>query len=802
MDIREQIKQLTLEQKAMLLQGDTVWTTYPVPKAEIPSIFMSDGPHGLRKQAGSADHLGLNASIPATCFPTAATMANAWDLSLAEQLGKALGREAAACGVSLVLGPGLNIKRSPLCGRNFEYFSEDPYLAGKMAAAYVKGIQEKGVGACPKHYAVNSQELRRMAMDAVVDERTMREIYLTGFEIAIKEGKAKTIMSSYNMVNGTYANENTHLLTDILRREWGFEGFVVTDWGADNCHTEGVRAGSNLVMPAPGADCALGLIQAVREGRIEESVLDARLEELLAVVHSTHKALEDGEKSFDIEAHHLLAQECAEASIVLLDNDGILPLSSDAKVAIIGDFAKTPRYQGAGSSQVNPTKLDNLYDCLVAEGVMISGYAKGYNRKSPTPDEALIEEAVAVAKEAETVLLCVGLEEILESEGADRTHMSLSLSQQSLIQAVCEANQNVILVLSGGAPFVMPERSLYRAAIHGYLGGQAGAGAMAKALFGKINPSGKLNETWPLALEDTPCYRYFPSKERTSEYREGLFVGYRYYDTAKVPVRYPFGYGLSYTRFAYSDLTVTEDGVRFTVTNTGDVAGSEIAQLYVSCQSKAIHRPSKELKGFAKVHLAPGESQILSIPFDDKTFRYFDVQRNTWTTEDADYTVSICQNVSHIVLSATLHVAGENVAENVPTCYQNGDIRDVCAEDFAKLLGREIPDGSWGGDLTENDAFCQLYYAKSGFFRLVYRWLTRAKEKAEKKGDPNLNILFIYNMPFRALAKMSGGLVSEAMTKDILMMMNGHFWKGLWFVILDFFRNLKARRRFRKNLQS
>ena len=499
MDIRSIISNLTLEEKAALLQGATTWQTFEVKRLGVPSMFMSDGPVGLRKQAGAGDHLGLNASVPATCFPTAATMANTWDVELGEALGKALGEEAAANDVHVVLGPGLNIKRSPLCGRNFEYFSEDPYLSGKMAASYIKGIQTNGVAACPKHFAVNSQELRRMSMDSVVDERTMREIYLTGFEMAVKEGRAQAIMSSYNMVNGTYANENSHLLSDILRGEWGFDGYIVTDWGGDNNHTEGVRAGGNLVMPAPGPDCAIGLIEDVRAGKIDESVLDQRLEELLRVVYNTHEAVKSSAKSFDAEAHHNVARRCAEGSIVLLDNDGILPLSEGSSVAVIGDFAKVPRYQGAGSSQVNPTKLDNLYDCL-NKYLKITGYAQGFDRKNPNPNDNLIDEAVSVAKSAEKVLLCVGLDEILESEGMDRLHMELSKSQQKLINEVCAVNKNVILVLFGGSPFVMPERSLYRAAIHGYLGGQAGAGAMADAIFGNGNPSGKHNESWPNRL--------------------------------------------------------------------------------------------------------------------------------------------------------------------------------------------------------------------------------------------------------------------------------------------------------------
>ena len=801
MNTHEQIKKLTKEQKAALLQGKTVWTTYAFDNAEIPEIFLSDGPHGLRKQAGAADHLGLNASVPATCFPTAAGMANSWNLALAEELGRTLGEEAAANNVHVVLGPGLNIKRSPLCGRNFEYFSEDPYLAGKMAAAYVKGIQANGVAACPKHFAVNSQELRRMAMDSVLDERTLREIYLTAFEIAVKEGKAKTVMSSYNMVNGTYANENKHLLSDILRDEWGFDGFVVTDWGADNNHTEGVRAGSNLVMPAPGADCALGLLRDLEEGKIDESVLDERLAELLGVINSTSEAVANAPKSFDVDAHHAIAQKCAEESIVLLDNDGILPLSASAKVAVIGDFAKAPRYQGAGSSQVNPTKLDNLYDSLIAAGVEITAYAQGFDRRNPAPEQALIDEAVEVAKSTETVLLCVGLDEILESEGMDRLHMELSKSQQELIQAVCAVNKNVILVLSGGAPFVMPERNLYRAAIHGYLGGQAGAGAMADALLGKVNPSGKLNETWPLSLEDVSATPYFPSRERTAEYREGLFVGYRYFESAGVPVRYPFGYGLSYTSFAYNNIEANDKGVSFTVTNTGERDGAEVAQLYVSCKNSGVYRPEKELKGFAKVFLKAGESQRVTIPFDDKTFRYFDTTDNAWAVEDADYDICIAKNAHEVVLSSVLHVAGKKAADNAPTCYKNADIKNVSDADFEALLGHAIPDGSWSGEITENDALCQLYYAKGAFARFLYRVLTSIKNKADAKGKPDINIMFIYNMPVRSIAKMSNGLVSKKMTEDILFMFNGHFWRGLGRLLVDFFKNLNNISKFNKFLK-
>ena len=801
MIIDETINSLTLEEKAAFLQGWSTWTSYEKKDSGIPVCFLSDGPHGLRKQAGAGDHLGLNASIPATCFPTAATMANSWDEALGEELGRALGREAAANGVNVLLGPGLNMKRSPLCGRNFEYFSEDPYLAGKMAAAYIRGIQENGVAACPKHFAVNSQELRRMAMDSVVDERTLREIYLTGFEIAVKEGKPRSIMSSYNKVNGTYANENAHLLKEILRDDWGFDGFVVTDWGADNDHALGVKNGSNLVMPAPGPDAAIGLVNAVKEGRVSEADLDERLKELFRVLVSADEAMKKAPKSFDKDAHHALARKCAEQSIVLLENDGILPLDRNAVVGIIGDFARNPRYQGAGSSMVNPTRLDNLYDCLRAAGVSIAGYAQGFDRRKPNPDQKLIDEAVRVAEAAPVVLLCVGLDEIAESEGMDRSNMELSKGQRELIEAVCKVNRNVVLVLSGGSPFVIP--GSFRAAIHGYLGGQAGAGAMADALLGKVNPSGKLNETWPLQLEDTPACAYFPSKERTAEYREGLYIGYRYYDTANIPVRYPFGHGLSYTTFLYSDIHAEKDRVTFTIANAGAWDGAEVAQVYVSCKDGNVFRPQKELKGFAKVFLKAGESRTVSVSLDDKAFRYFNVKTNRWEVESGIYTISVASDAAHVRLSANIRVEGTNAPAPYGALpgYESGRITRISEEEYRDLLGHPIPDGHWGGELTRNDAICQLYYAKTGAARLVYKILTHMKEKSEAKGIPDLNILFVYNMPFRALAKMSGGLMSDRMVDDVVLLVNGHFWQGLGRLIGDFFRNRRANKAFMRKIR-
>lgn len=643
-----------------------------------------------------------------------------------------------------------------------------------------------------------------MCMDSVVDERTLREIYLTAFEMAVTEGRAKTIMSSYNIVNGTYANENAHLLTEILRQEWGFDGFVVTDWGGDNDHAAGVKAGSNLVMPAPGPDCAMGLVKAVKEGKVSEADMDKRLKELLNVVFSTSEAVSKAPKTFDKDAHHAIARKCAESSIVLLDNDGILPLKKETKTAIIGDFAETPRYQGAGSSQVNPTKLDSLKDALTAAGLNITGYAKGFSRVDPKPDQKLIDEAIAAAKGADVVLLCVGLDEILESEGMDRQHMELSEGQQALVDGVCAVNRNVVLVLSGGAPFVMPERAKYRAAIHGYLGGQAGAGAMADALLGKVNPSGKLNETWPEKLSDNPSYPYFPSKERTAEYREGLYIGYRYYDTAGVPVRYPFGYGLSYTTFAYSDISASKDSVTFTITNTGKVDGAEVAQVYVSCKDGKVFRPNKELKGFAKVFLKAGESKTVTVPLDDKAFRYFNVKTDRWEIEPANYNICVGSNVSDVELIQTVWVEGTEAPlpyGELPS-YESGKISAVSDAEFAKLLGRPIPDGHWSGELTKNDAICQLYYAKCGVARLAYKILTWLKNKSEAKGKPDLNILFIYNMPFRAMGKMAGGMVSEQMVDDIVFLVNGHFFRGLGRVIRDFFGNMRGNKAFMKQLEA
>lgn len=777
------IEKMTLEEKAFMMSGKGTWQTVGYEKYGIPSMFLSDGPHGLRRQAGAADHLGLNGSLPATCFPTAATIANSWDEDLGEEIGRCLGEEAVVQDVQVLLGPGLNIKRSPLCGRNFEYFSEDPYLAGKMAAGYVRGIQSQKVAACPKHFAVNSQELRRMASDSVIDERTFREIYTTGFEIAVKEGKAKSIMSSYNQINGVYANENSHLLREILVDEWGFDGFVVSDWGASNDHALGVKNGSQLEMPSTGAAGAKEIIDAVKNGTLEESILDERLDELLQVVFATH--MEKRPEKFDMQKHHEEARRAAAESIVLLKNaDQILPLNVGISTAVIGDFAETPRYQGAGSSVVNPTKLDTTLKLIDGYNIRYAGYAKGYERTGKT-NPGLLEEAVKLAKSAQAVLLYIGLDEISESEGMDRTHMKMPKNQTDLVEAVAEVNENIIVILSAGSAMEMPWIGSVKAVLHGYLGGQAGAGAMLDVITGKVCPCGKLNETYPLRYEDTPAYSYYPGRERSTEYREGLYVGYRYYETAGVPVLFPFGFGLSYTQFSYSDMEASDKAVSFTVTNTGSCSGAEIAQLYISADSQKLYRPAKELKGFRKVFLKAGESRRVTIQLDDKAFRYFNTSTNTWEVEAGTYQVLVGASVQDIRLEA--RVTAEGTAGEVPdhradlTAYFSGAIRNVEDAEYEKLLGHEIPDGSWNsnGILDINDAICQMYYAKSPIARFACRIMTIIKDRSEAKGKPNLNILFIYNMPFRGLAKMTGGAISMEMADGILEIVNGHFFRGL-----------------------
>ena len=788
----EIIAKLNLEQKCALLSGAGTFTTRGCPKAGVPSITLSDGPNGVRKQAGAADHLGLNPSVPATCFPTAATVACSWDPALGEEIGCAMGEEAAAQEVAVLLGPGLNTKRSPLCGRNFEYFSEDPYLSGKMAAAYVRGIQSEGIAACPKHFAVNSQELRRMASDSVLDERTLRELYLTGFEIVVKEAAPKTIMSSYNLVNGTYANENAHLLQDILRRDWGFSGAVVTDWGGSNDHALGVKNGSTLEMPAPGGDAVRELLAAVQSGKITEADVDARLDELLTLVLDTSAAVQKHSRSFDADAHHALARRAAAESAVLLKNDGgILPLAAGAKVAVIGDFAETPRYQGAGSSAVNSIKVDTLLDCLAQSGLQCAGFAAGFDRQG-CPDADKKAQAVALAQKADTVLLCLGLDEIKESEGLDRVDMKLADNQIELLQAVEQANPNTVVVLNAGASLETPWLAHCRALVYGALGGQAGAGAMVDVLTGKVNPGGKLAETWANAYEETPARDNFAGAGRTVQYREGLYVGYRYYQTAGVPVAFPFGYGLSYTSFAYSDLKVTADSVTLTVTNTGARDGAEIVQVYIAKPGAEIFRPAQELKAFARVPLAAGESRTVTLPLDDKAFRYWNTRTDCWEVEGGRYEVRVGASSADIRLTANVDIRGTNApdpyAGKALPHYKSGSVQNVPDAEWEALLGHPIPQDKV--KIDRNMTLGELNHSRSPLGWLIWAVLTALLNASFKKGKPDLNVLFQYNMPLRALAKMTSGAISMGMVDGIVLEAKGFWVIGLLKVIVEAVKNI------------
>ena len=797
------LKNLTLEEKCALLSGAETFKTRGMPKHGIPQIWLSDGPHGLRKQAGESDHLGLNPSVPATCFPTASAVANSWDAALGEEIGAALGEEAAAQEVSVLLGPGLNMKRNPLCGRSFEYFSEDPYLAGKLAAGYIRGIQSKGVAACPKHFAVNSQETRRMASDSVVDERTLREIYLTGFEIAVKEGHPRSIMSSYNLINGTYANENKHLLMDILRGEWGFDGAVITDWGGSNDHALGVKNGSTLEMPAPGGDSVRELLAAVESGKISESDIDARLSELLPLVFDTKAALDAAPREFDAAAHHALARRAAEESLVLLKNEGaLLPLAAGTKVAVIGDFAQNPRYQGAGSSMVNSTQVDVLLDKLIDSELNVIGYQQGFDRHGK-PDAALQKSACELAAQADTVVLCMGLDEIAESEGLDRSNLRLAQNQVELLQAVKAVNPKIVVVLYSGSVVETPWLDNCQALLYAALGGQAGAGAVADALTGKVNPCGKLAETWPLTYADVPSAADFATRRKTVEYREGLYIGYRYFTTAEKAVRFPFGYGMSYTTFAYSDMAADEQGVSLTVTNTGSVAGTEIVQLYVAKKNGELFRPAKELKGFARVTLAPGEKQRITIALDDKAFRFWNVKADRWEIEGGAYELLVGASVEDIRLCEKISVQGTATVhpyEDVDLgCYYKGDVLSVSDADFEKLLGHPIPNGKT--KIDRNLTLGELNHARSPLGWLVWLVLTILLDVSYKRGKPDLNILFQYNMPLRALAKMTNGAISMGMVDGIVMELQGFWIFGLVRVMYEAIKNVVLNAQMEKRLR-
>ncbi|MEH7491276.1 glycoside hydrolase family 3 C-terminal domain-containing protein [Neobacillus niacini] len=757
-NIKNIITEMTLEEKASLCSGLNFWETKGIDRLGIPSIMVTDGPHGLRKQAEGADHLGINNSVPATCFPSAVGLASTWNKKLINKVGVALGEECQAENVAVLLGPGANIKRSPLCGRNFEYFSEDPYLSSQMAASHINGVQSQGVGTSLKHFAANNQEHRRMSVDAIVDERTLREIYLASFEGTVKEAQPWTVMCSYNKVNGEYASENNYLLNEILKDEWGFEGFVVSDWGAVNERAIGLENGLELEMPSSNGLGDKRIVDAVKSGQLAEEKLDRAVERLLNIIF---KAVDNKKENavYDSEAHHQLAREVARESMVLLKNeDAILPLEKSGTVAVIGGFAQNPRYQGGGSSHINPTKLENILeeiDTVSGENTTVL-YAQGYNLKSDVVEEALINEAKEVAANADSVILFAGLPDRYESEGYDREHLRMPQNHVRLIEAVAEVNSNIVVVLSNGAPIEMPWLGHVKAVLEGYLGGQALGGAIADLLFGDANPSGKLAETFPAVLRDNPSFLNFPGEGDKVEYKEGIFVGYRYYDKKKIEPLFPFGYGLSYTTFEYSNLIVDKKDIKdsdtltvtVTVRNTGYAAGKEIVQLYVQDSASSVIRPEKELKGFEKVELQPGEEKSVTFTLDKRSFAYYNVELKDWHVETGDFEIHIGKSSSDIVLSETVHVQSTVTVPKL--VHRNTTIGDLLADPMLAPVAQDmLAKFSEGNPMMNMD------------------------EMDPETAD--MMAAMMKFMPLRALVNFSQGAFTEEMLLGLIEHLNGQF---------------------------
>ncbi len=771
MNIDAILKQMSPKDKIALCSGANFWETKAMPQYGVPSMFMCDGPHGLRKQENAADMLGINRSLPATCFPTAVTTGMSWDVSLMEHIGRAIGEEAAACGVGLVLGPGANLKRDPKCGRNFEYISEDPHHTGKMAAGLIRGLQENGTAASLKHFACNQQEFSRFNSDSVLDERTLREMYLTGFEIAVKEGRPRTVMCSYPKINGTHASDSKALLTDTLRSEWGFDGLVVTDWGAMNDRVEGFRAGCDLNMPGGSDYMEAETLDAVQAGRLPESAVDASARRVLELIR---RATERKSASFDEKVHHTLAREAAEQGAVLLKNEGrILPLSRHQKVALVGHMAKAPRYQGTGSSHINPfsvvSAVDAMPECTFAPGCDERGDA----------DDALLAEAVAAAKAADVAVVFAGLPDRYESEGFDRDDLSMPEGHVRMIEAVAAAKPATVVVLSCGSVVECPFAERVRGILYMGLPGQAAGEAVTNLLYGIVNPSGKLTESWPFSYADCPTSGCFGKKD--AQYREGVYVGYRYYDKANVPVRWPFGYGLSYTTFAYSDLQVGDGCVRVTVKNTGDRPGAEVVQLYVAPHTAGLHRPVRELKGFRKVRLQPGESKTVDFLLDDRCFA---VWADGWKVPEGRYTIQVGP------LSASVQKQGVAVPASTwqaDSWYEKPHGTPSQAQ-WEQMLGRTyteiIPQK---GHFTMDNTVMEMKDHS-----LIMKIMFKATESIVAKGlggkkdesNPEFRMMMASSVggPLRGM-QISGGIKGGLM-KGLLYMANGHYLMGLKTMIL------------------
>ena len=789
---KEIVEKMSLEQKAAFVSGYDYWHLEEAPELGLPKIMITDGPHGLRKanpdKKSSTGGIGLGNSVPATCFPPAATSSCSWDPELLEQEGEAMGEECLKEKVSTILGPGTNIKRAPVGGRNFEYFSEDPLLAGECAAAVINGVQSKGVGTSLKHFAANSQEAFRMVVNEVVDERTLRETYLTAFEIAVKKAQPWTVMNSYNRINGVYASENEWLQQKVLRKEWGFEGLIVTDWGASVDRIPGLKAGTDLEMPCSG-DLN---IAAVKDGTLDEKILDERVDTVVDLIVKSKPALEKTH-TYDVDAHHAIAQKIAEGSMQLLKNDdGILPLKDGQKVAVIGEMAKAPRFQGAGSSVINPTKLSNAFDELQKLGVDIS-YAQGYYKSAPskkdkTPRKTsaeLIAEAKEAASKADVAVVFVGLTEEFEGEGYDREGIEIPAEHNALVAAVAEANPNTVVVIAGGSVILMPWLKNVKGLLNSGLGGQAGGIAVANILTGKVNPSGKTSETYPRAFEDNPTYGNFPGGPVTSEHRESVYIGYRYYDAADIDVEFPFGFGLSYTTFEYSDIKLSKDKMKdtdtvtvsFKIKNTGSVDGAEIAEVYVADKESTIFRPKKELRGFKKVFLKAGEEKEVSVELSKRAFAFYNVELGDWMVETGEFDILVGSSSRDIKLTASMTVESTVTAsipdyrKTAPNYYNN--VANITRDDFAAVYG-ELPNP----EIDKNkkiDLYCCLNDARhtkwgGKLCRLIEKIMSGMGSDAN--GDGKMLAAMATQIPVRNFISMSMGAFSPKQAEGLLKMLN------------------------------
>lgn len=796
-DTRKILNEMTLEEKASLCSGEDFWHTKPIKRLGVPTVMMSDGPHGLRKERDDNDNLALKLSYPATCFPTAVTLSSTWNLNIIKELGKAIAKEAKTQQLATVLGPGINIKRSPLCGRNFEYFSEDPYLAGELAVSYIQGVQENGIGTSLKHYAVNNQEYLRMTISSVVDQRTLREIYLAPFEKAIKLSQPQTVMCSYNRINGVYSSDNRWLLTDVLRKEWGFKGIVVSDWGATNERVAGVNAGLDLEMPGPNLANDKLIVKAVKEGKLDQKDLDDVALRMLNYIYQGNASL-DKEYKYDYNESHILAKEIAtEGAVLLKNNKNFLPLKDNQSIAVLGAMAKEPRYQGSGSSRINPVNLVSFVDYLdsIKKDYV---YSEGYTMLDSGLDEDLIAKAVEIAKDKDRVIIFAGLTDSYEAEGYDRSILDIPDGHTKLIEAVASVNPNIVVVLQLGSPIIMPWLDKAQAVLNTYLTGEANGETTYDLLYGKANPSGKLAETFPLSLDDYLPSKYFRSGPTTVDYREGLFVGYRYYDAAKKKVLFPFGYGLSYTTFKYSDIKLSSDKIKegeplkvtFTLTNTGKVEGKEIAQVYVSDIKSTVFRPIKELKGFAKISLKPQESKEVTITLDDRAFSYYNTEINDWHIESGDFEILVASSSMSIELNAKVNVKSKNekaaipnYKEKCPIYYDIAKASEINDNNFKGLLGHDIPsnDVPKRGEFDHNSTIQDI--KDTGIGKLFLKYGVKAI-KSQAKDVDFTTMLVLENtykeVPIRSFKGFTQGIVTQSVINALVNLANGKRMKGIF----------------------